>query len=65
MHKKFAPILIACQRWRHNEKAKTGIIFSKGVILAGGFFKKFILFKGVSFKKIKLYRFAGGQYGFK
>ena len=37
LHKKFAPILIVYQRWRHNEKTKTDISFDLDVTLSCGF----------------------------
>ena len=40
MRKKFVPILIVCQRWRHSEKAITDITFDLDVILISGFFFK-------------------------
>ena len=64
-HKKFAPILIVCQRWRHSQKTQTGITFDLDVILTCGFFLKVIFFEGVSVEKIKLHAFSGVQYYFK
>ena len=64
-HKKFAPILIVCQRWRQSQKTQTGITFDLDVILTSGVFLKVIFFEGVSVEKIKLHTFSGVQYHFK
>ena len=44
LRKKFAAILIVCQRWRHKEK-ETGINFVLDVILTGVFFKSYIFWR--------------------
>ena len=51
LHKKFAPILIVCQRWNHSQKTKTSIIFDLDVILTCGFFLKshFLNLHGTAF----------------
>ena len=50
LHKKFAPILIVCQRWSHGEKTKPGITFDLDVILTCGFFKSHICWKCFSWE---------------
>ena len=50
LHKKFAPILIVCQRWRHDEKTKTCITFDLDVILTCGFFKSYICWRCASWE---------------
>ena len=50
LHKKFGPILIACQRWSHSEKRKTSITFDLDMILTCGVFLKVTFCKGVSVK---------------
>ena len=39
LHTRLTPIMIVCQRWRHSEKTKIGIIFDQDFILTCSFFK--------------------------
>ena len=66
LHKKFAPILVVCQRWRRSEKKKkkTGITFDLDAILSCKFLKKFMCFGGVLVEKVKLHTFSELQYRF-
>ena len=50
LHKKFAPILMSCQRWYHSEKAETRSAFDLDVILACGFFLSHIFWMCFSWK---------------
>ena len=57
-HKKFAPILIVCQRWRHSWKTQTGITFDLDMILTwGDFFKSHIFWRCFSWKNKITYFF--------
>ena len=49
-HKKFAPIIIVCQRWRHSEKTETSLAFYLDAILTCGFFKSHIFWMCFSSK---------------
>ena len=50
LHKKFAPILIVCQRWHQSEKTRIGITFDLDLILSCGYFKSYFL-KAFQLKK--------------
>ena len=51
LHKKFSPILIVCQRWRHSQKTKNGATFDLVVILTCRFFLKSYFLKVFQLKK--------------
>ena len=61
-YKKFAAILIVCQRWCHSEKPKLSINFWSRRDFDLQSFWKVILFEGVSVEKVTLHAFSGIQY---
>ena len=61
-YKKFAAILIVCQRWCHSEKPKLSINFWSRRDFDLQSFWKVIFFEGVSVEKVTLHAFSGTQY---
>ena len=54
--RKFARVLKVCQRWRHKQNTRTGIILYLDLSLTCVFFFKDIFLDGVSLNKIKFHK---------
>ena len=54
--RKFAGVLKVCQRWRHKQNTRSGIILYLDLSLTCVFFFKDIFLEGVSLNKIKFHK---------